>query len=390
MNEPIDLDARRTAARRRRATGVVADFDPARLSLARRLAALPRTRVGKAVGVTPAAVTQFEKGQSRPTVAVVELLAEALGVTTDFFRASHPMPELGQAGAHFRSLRSTTAAQREQALAFGELTLAVFAALEQHVELPPARLPELNVPVDLLEPNVALLATEARAAMDVPSGPIPHVVRLLEVHGVAVVHLDQASQRVDAFSHQEHEHRPLVLLNPAKQDKARSRFDAAHELGHLLMHHDTEPGSRLVERQAHAFAAEFLAPATEIADDLPSRADWVALQKLKRRWGISLKALVTRAHHLGKFSDATYRMALRHLATQGLPEAGSLGALEQPVLLPRAAELLGGTEEALAQLAADSGLTETDVQRVWRACGGDTARTTELADVSELDAESIR
>lgn len=33
-------------------------------------------------------------------------------------------------------------------------------------------------------------------------------------------------------------------------DKARSRFDAAHELGHLLLHHDAEPGSKVIENQA--------------------------------------------------------------------------------------------------------------------------------------------
>ncbi|MFD0008790.1 ImmA/IrrE family metallo-endopeptidase [Streptomyces sp. NPDC127178] len=70
------------------------------------------------------------------------------------------------------------------------------------------------------------------------------------------------SKRVDAFSHW-YGNRPLVFRNPAKNDKARSRFDAAHEAGHLVMRLDAEPGSRIVENQAHDFAAEFLMPSAE-------------------------------------------------------------------------------------------------------------------------------
>ena len=377
MNEPIDLSEARRRAAARRGAGVAVDFDPARLALARRLAALPRTRLGRMVDVTPSAITQYEKGQSKPTIPVVDRLAEALGVPTEFFRAGHPIPGLPTGGAHFRSLRSTTALERERALSFGELALAVFAVVELHVDLPPVRLPELDIAADAIEEldraGIEALARQARALMDVGPGPAPNVVRLLEANGVAVVRLEEASRKVDAFSHQQ-ACRPLVLLTTGKGDKARSRFDAAHELAHLLIHHDVEPGSRLVEQQAHTFAAEFLAPGAEIVDDLPDRLDWTAFHKLKRRWGISLKALVMRAHNLGRITNSTYQRGMRQLATWGLPEPGALGPPEAPVLLFRAVDLLGPRGAALAQLAADSGLPISQVERVWRACGGDEIR----------------
>lgn len=64
------------------------------------------------------------------------------------------------------------------------------------------------------------------------------------------------------------------------------RFDAAHELGHLVLHPDTEPGSKIVEQQAHAFASEFLMPAAEITHQLPRRIDWPTLHDLKQHWGL--------------------------------------------------------------------------------------------------------
>lgn len=370
MTKPVDLQEARRRAAARRSAGVVVDFDPSRLALARRLAALPRTRLAKLAEITPSAITQFEKGQSKPTLPVRDKLAEALGVPLDFFQAGHAIPGLAANGAHFRSLRSTTALQREQALAFGELVLAVFAALEQHVELPAADLPDLDLPASLDRPGIAELARQARQLLGVPVGPIPHLVRLLEVHGVAVVRLDQVTHQVDAFSHQQG-YRPLVLLSPTKEDKARSRFDAAHELGHLVMHHDAEPGSRLIEQQAHMFAAEFLTPAEEIVDDLPDQLDWTVLHQLKRHWGVSLKALVLRAHTLGRLNDSAYQRGMRQLSMWGLPERGSLGQPEVPVLLPRALALVEPTEvTGLAALAEDAGLPLSEVERVSRAAGG--------------------
>jgi Zn-dependent peptidase ImmA (M78 family)/DNA-binding XRE family transcriptional regulator len=375
---PIDLQAVRIRAQRRRAVsdrraaGVAVDFDPARLALARRLAGMPRARLAAVLGVTAAAVTQYEKGQFKPTLPIVDRLAELLDVTVEFFRAGRPVPSLPASGAHFRSLRSTSALERERALAFAELALTVFAAVEEQVSLPEPSLPDLDVPPELTEADAVRLAQAARERIGLPPGPIPNLVRLLEVHGVAVLRLDHDDlHRVDAFSHPGH--RPIVLLNPAKQDKARSRFDAAHELGHLLMHHDTDPGSRLIERQAQAFAAEFLAPAAEIADELPTRLDWVVLHDLKRHWGISLQALLVHAHRLGRLTDGSYQRGLRQLTTWGLPERGALGPLEAPVLLPRALALLGGSS-ALPGLAAATGLPLPAVRRIARAGGLDDER----------------
>jgi Zn-dependent peptidase ImmA (M78 family)/transcriptional regulator with XRE-family HTH domain len=370
---PGQLEAARRRAARRRAAGTAVDFDPRRLALARRLVGLPRTKVAEAVGVTAAAVSQYEKGQTKPTVPVVAALSQVLRVPPEFFRAGHPVSQLPASGAHFRSLRSTTALEREQALAFAELALAVVGAIEQYVDLPPVTLPDLDVPPDLTLDDVQVLARRARAELGVSNGPIPHAVRLLEAHGVIVVGLDAPDlTRVDAFCHH-HGRRPIILLNPGKQDKARSRFDAAHELGHLIMHHDAEPGSRLVEQQAHAFAAEFLAPTDQIADQLPGHLDWVALQNLKHRWGVSLKAFVYTAHALGRITPHAYQAALRQLAAWGYPEPGELGPPESPVLLPRAIDVLGG-DAAVPGVANTAGVPESAVRRVVTAAGGKQSR----------------
>lgn len=144
--------------------------------------------------------------------------------------------------------------------------------------------------------------------------------RLLETHGVLALRLPNGTDlKVDAFSTCSGR-RPLVFLSRAKDDKSRSRFDAAHELGHLIVHPDTEPCYKLVENQAHAFAAAFLMPEDEIAGDLPRRIDWPASHELKRKWGVSLRALVHRAHSLSRLSEASYRRANQQFSFWDNPE----------------------------------------------------------------------
>ncbi|MFJ7057920.1 helix-turn-helix domain-containing protein [Streptomyces microflavus] len=329
-------------------------FEPEALTTARQLRGLRKNELAKKVALTPAAVSQYELGQSRPSTAVVAQLAMALGVPATFFAAGHPHPTVPSA-AHFRSLRATTQLQRDQAVAFGKIAWRLVTTIEHYVELPPVALPRLALPSEPSRADIAAVARDARDALGVPAGPVPHMTRLLEAHGAVVLELPAMSERVDAFSHW-YGSRPMVFRNPAKNDKARSRFDAAHEAGHLVMHLDAEPGSRIIENQAHDFAAEFLMPSGEILAELPQRLDWEMLYGLKRRWGTSLKAIVYRAHALGAFRDATYKRAMMMLSQNGDPEPCDLGPREAPLLLERAVRLCDETGISFDELVARSGL----------------------------------
>ncbi|WP_371851987.1 ImmA/IrrE family metallo-endopeptidase [Nocardia ignorata] len=140
--------------------------------------------------------------------------------------------------------------------------------------------------------------------------------------------------------------RPVVALNPIKRDFYRQRFDVAHELGHLLMHSDAEPGGRIVENQANRFASELLMPADLIRGSLPTSmggSAWRDLHQLKEYWGVSIQAMLYRARSLGVLSDMSYRNAMATISARGWRrvEPASIKVMEQPSLLPRAVELLG-------------------------------------------------
>ena len=78
-----------------------------------------------------------------------------------------------------------------------------------------------------------------------------------------------------------------MLTDDKTDNYVRSRFDASHELGHLVMHEDVEPGTREVEGQAQDFASSFLMPEVIAREELPGRLDaagWSRLAELKRRF----------------------------------------------------------------------------------------------------------
>lgn len=126
-----------------------------------------------------------------------------------------------------------------------------------------------------------------------------------------------------------------MVLGSDKDDRARSRFDCAHELAHLVLHGEIIWGVKEVEEQAHQFAAAFLMPAEQIYDDLPTTVDWQKLFSLKQHWQTSLAALLMRAKRLGRMSEATYLTAVKAASARGWRrrEPVPLGPPEQPTLL---------------------------------------------------------
>jgi Zn-dependent peptidase ImmA (M78 family) len=122
-------------------------------------------------------------------------------------------------------------------------------------------------------------------------------------------------RRRDAFSLPFHDR--LVVLATDKNDRARSRFDGAHELGHLVMHGEQVWVLKQVESQAHAFAAAFFMPDRHILDELPSYADWPTVFDLRRPWQVSLAALLLRAKNLGRMTDASFLTAVKALSARG-------------------------------------------------------------------------
>jgi Zn-dependent peptidase ImmA (M78 family)/transcriptional regulator with XRE-family HTH domain len=338
---------------------MASNLDPQRITLARWAAGMTKRELAARLELSPASITQYESGNTIPRARTVARMALVLGVPTEYLERD-PTRRRPFAGSRsfFRSLRASRQWERDQADARAEHVFDLVNYLEQRVRLPAVDVPEHpRLFAGAGRRDLEDVAAQVRAAWGLPDGPVGHVVRLLEAHGVVVVRLRSAGPRVDAFSRW-FDSRPLVILWDGKDDKARSRFDAAHELGHLVMHHEAQPGERELELQAHAFAAAFLMPADQIVDTLPRRTpragDWDRLFELRRRWGVSVAALLYRAREIGTLPEAGFRRSMIRLGELGLRhhDGAALGEPEQPALLARGvATLLRVRAISLQQVA---------------------------------------
>jgi len=316
-------------------------FSPSRLKVARQLAGIKQVELAALIELTPPVLSQYEHGSHAPSGPALTRLALSLGFPREFFLANDSSPT--PSPAFFRSLRSTPQRERDRAAAFAWLVARVVEAVETKVRLPKCDLRiDFDLPAAPKRVDMEAAAAAAREALNIPVGPVANVVRLLEVHGAVVATFSNGDPRLSAFS-QWHGARPIVVFCLGKDDKARQRYDGVHELAHLALHGEPEPGNHVLEQQADEFASAFLMPAEEIEPFLPrGRVKWDELEELKRVWGVSLQSLLVRAHRLGTITDRTHQTAFRYLSRQGWRrnEPVDLGAPEEPQLLPRAFALL--------------------------------------------------
>jgi Zn-dependent peptidase ImmA (M78 family)/DNA-binding XRE family transcriptional regulator len=338
-------------------------FDPFRLKIAREFVGLRKTELAKRIGVTPAALTQYESGSAKPSAATLVKLSFALGQSVEFFAEDGRRQKLSDHGrAFFRSLRSTRQLERDKAEARAFLASEVVDGLRLRVKFPALNIPEnLHIGEGATREAIEKRAEQLRAFWKMAPGPVPNMIRLLEANGVIVTRCSIDCSDVDAFSRW-FRPGPMVVLNSDKEALDRLRFNAAHELGHLVLHAEVEPGNRILEEQAHMFAAAFLMPRTLIRQYLPTRLDLAAFGHLKQVWGVSVSALIRRARDLGCMSEATYRRAMITLSQLGErtnEKSFPLPGHENAVLLGKAVDVLAAQGYSTKDLARDTRLQES-------------------------------
>lgn len=246
--------------------------------------------------VTTVSLSRIKTGKQEPSDATIERIAAALGYPTAFFVKDDPDP-VPEAAVSFRSLAAATQRERKAAIAAGTLAYEVADWLTARYNVPPADLIDHSQ-----ERDPAGAARALRQHWSLGERPIGNLVRLLEAKGVRVFSLAENTQNVDAFSCWRGAE-PYVFLNTFKTTE-RSRFDAAHELGHLVLHrHGGSNQGDEAEAQANAFASSFLMPRADVIASVPRTTRLDQLVRAKRRWGVSVSALVYRMHKLGLLTD---------------------------------------------------------------------------------------
>jgi Zn-dependent peptidase ImmA (M78 family)/DNA-binding XRE family transcriptional regulator len=274
------------------------DFNPQRLSIARKRRLLNQKRFAELASVTPHTISRCENGLTVPTDENIEAFSRVSRFPKGFF-FGHCLDEPSHDLVSFRSQKAMTAAIRDAALSAGAIGFMLSDWVENRFELLDSAVPDLH----LFEPEDA--ARALRQEWSLGEQPVSNMVHLLESKGVRVLSLAENSTKVNAFSLWRNE-RAYVFLNTMKSAE-NSRFDAAHELGHLAMHQDGKTTGREAEDQADRFASAFLMPRADVLAVIPRVQYLEQIVQAKKRWKTSVAALNYRLHKMGVTSDWKYR-----------------------------------------------------------------------------------
>jgi Zn-dependent peptidase ImmA (M78 family) len=108
----------------------------------------------------------------------------------------------------------------------------------------------------------------------------------------------------------------------------------------------------LAEDQANQFAGALLFPRSEFDAAMPERPQLRDFVALKSSWGVSIAALIYRAHELDYINDVRYRALQIQMSKWRRHEPGSFEAA-YGTLLPRLVEVNGGVTKVSEDLGVN-------------------------------------
>ena len=253
--------------------------------------------------VSANAIAKYETGQMMPTSEVQAALAIALEVDVDYFH--HPItisiPEQAWKFRKRSSLRNKQIAAIQQSATD---QMERINDIEAVCNIKP------HFPLDYSDTTVATfiqaeaMAQRLRHDLGLANAPFFAPIERLESLGVRIVEVD-ADDKFDGTSAMA-DNTPLLVLN-ATYLPERKRFTLFHELAHLLLHFAEGANE---EHLCHAFASEMLLPTPVLLARLVAKRRGITLEELQglqRNYGISIEAIMYKAHQHGIINDAYYK-----------------------------------------------------------------------------------
>jgi Zn-dependent peptidase ImmA (M78 family) len=346
-------------------------FQPARLIQILAARRLTQGALASMVEVSPATISKWRAGTQFPERDALNRLASVVNVAPEWFTRP-PMEKLTT--LLYRSNASAHVAARAKLEARLEWAQDIVAALGQFVDYPVLNLPtrSFQAPEEITSADIEQAACECRDSWRLGRAAIQDIALAAEGAGIILVREETEIPQIEGLSAWSSAlARPFVLLSADKDNGYRSRFDLSHEIGHLILHrqikqpNDTARHKEL-ELQAHAFAGAFLLPAESFIADVPSYPTLDDLLLLKRRWGVSVGAIVKRLQALKIIDNEDTQLFFKRRSARwgGKSEPGDGDRPpERPRLLRRTTDLL--VEQNVMPLTAISrhiGLSDGDIE----------------------------
>jgi Zn-dependent peptidase ImmA (M78 family)/transcriptional regulator with XRE-family HTH domain len=376
-------------------------FSGRRLREAREARGLSAISLSELANVSAQAIYQYENGRRSPSPDVLEKLAIAANMPISFFLL--PDRDRSVSPVFYRSMSTATKAARNRAEHRSKWLQDIVAYLSDFVALPDVNFPDLDLPDDpmlLSDDEIELAAEDARRYWHMGDGPIANMVLLLENQGAIVARDRLGADTLDGLSQLvSRDDRPYIVIGIDKGSPARWRFDAAHELGHIILH--TRVRSEIlahleqhkrIEEQAHHFARAFLLPLASFGDDLFG-VSLDAFRTLKPKWNVSIATMIFRARDARLLSEATernLRIGISRHKWRTKEPYDETTEIEEPRLLRRSFELiLNQGDQTPADVTARIGLPSADIETLSGLPEGYLSGYSRVALLPRSNSESV-
>lgn len=343
---------------------IVNTFNKNRLKSARIFSGFTISELADLSSVSKQAISQFENGKNKPTLETLMKIMYVLKFPREYFYESDSIEEVQVGNTFFRSLVSTSKKERMSQIEKTRYFSKICDFLEKYIDFPPVNLPSIKDLMELKDnkvdnphllerEDVEEIAVALRKYWGIDDDPITNIVFLLEKNGIIMTSLATDTHKIDAFSQRQminNRERYVIVLGDGKQSACRRQFDTAHELGHMLLHNwNTDYNDiyleehRLIEQQADAFAGAFLLPKDAFLKDLHYPNNLNFYVELKKKWKVSIQAMIVRAFHLGAINYNQYTYLMKQMNQKNMRKKEPLDdvlSVPQPMLISKAVEML--------------------------------------------------
>lgn len=348
-------------------------FNGQRLKMARTIRGISIGNLAEKMEVQRQTISMYENGKiSDPDYTKIYKMSEILNFPLEFFLDSNTSNVISSQSTYFRSLLTTGKSYRYEQEAKSSFISTIYAYISEYITFPQVNLPDVS---DIYG-DVEKIAMKLRDCWKLGNGPIDNLIFHAEENGIILTSFNTGTTDIDAFSKKvviNDEERFIVAFSKNKNTAARIHFDVSHELGHILMH-DWDDDLDILspqefrerEQQANDFASAFLLPRETFIKDVGHYADKLGYyDELKKKWKVSMAAMIRRSKNLNLISYDKYQSLMRQMQKMGIRKQEPLDDIlltAQPSLLETAVNmLLNGNvitpREFLQELSMEYNLT---------------------------------
>lgn len=308
-----------------------------RLKSAMQFRGLGITDLSKQVDISKQSLSMYANGDNTPPYENVMRISKALDFPYEFFMREDKCTTITD-NIYFRSQASATRKERLAQSVKMEYVAKMYEVLLNYVDFPCLDLPKVEFvgtddptqyDSDEVLKEIENIANEVRKQWHLGCGPIKNLQYVLEMHGLIITGFSSVSNKIDAFSQRIHIQKGgymyIIALSLGSKPMQRLRFDMAHELGHILLHPWGDENDTLSkdefngrEKQANMFASALLLPRDSFGEDISAYPTDIEYYKfLKKKWNMSMQAMMYRARQLKIVTANQFQYMMRQISKNG-------------------------------------------------------------------------